>query len=350
MREPLPNRPRLRPGLAVLHRRPGEFQVGTAPGRATVVRGVPAAVLDAAEQLRGGRTAEEMISVAGRHGPELDEVLRGLAEQGLVEDASRAGPGYPPRFAAESTLAAQRGTADLDRRARASVVVHGGGRVAVALAGLLAAAGVRRVRVAGGGVVAPEDLGTGLRLADIGADRAAAGNAAVLRAEETAVTTARRADLVVLADAVVPDPVVVGALRGPHLPVVAQDGVVAVGPLVVPGWTPCLTCVDHHKADLDGCWPVVAAQLAGKPRPADVATSWSAAALAAAHVHEVLGRTDPLDSPLVGAVLELDPLVGSLTRRRWPLHPRCGCEAVRRERERRGGVRAAPGAPGSFGG
>lgn len=50
----------------------------------------------------------------------------------------------------------------------------------------------------------------------------------------------------------------------PHLPVAFEPGQVTVGPLVVPGRTPCLTCRDSDDTDRDPAWPLLHAQLIGR--------------------------------------------------------------------------------------
>lgn len=50
-----------------------------------------------------------------------------------------------------------------------------------------------------------------------------------------------------------------------HLPVVLSGDAATVGPLVIPGATACLACVQAHRRDLDPAWPLVASQLLGRP-------------------------------------------------------------------------------------
>jgi len=67
----------------------------------------------------------------------------------------------------------------------------------------------------------------------------------------------------------------------PHLPVSVYRGHLSVGPLVVPGRTPCLNCLHLHRCDSDPQWP----QLVEQWRAAQVAlgidsdplVSWQAA-------------------------------------------------------------------------
>ena len=53
----------------------------------------------------------------------------------------------------------------------------------------------------------------------------------------------------------------------PHLLVVFDEQAAHVGPLVVPGLTPCAHCIDEGHRVRDDCWPAVATQLMFTPRP-----------------------------------------------------------------------------------
>lgn len=57
-----------------------------------------------------------------------------------------------------------------------------------------------------------------------------------------------------------------------HLPVSFEHTAVTVGPLVVPGQTPCLTCRDAHERDRDPAWPLLHTQLVGA-RMADISAA-----------------------------------------------------------------------------
>ena len=46
----------------------------------------------------------------------------------------------------------------------------------------------------------------------------------------------------------------------PHLPVSAYRGHASIGPLVVPGRTPCLHCLHLHRRDVDPDWPTLVRQ------------------------------------------------------------------------------------------
>src|SRR5262249_23662193 len=52
----------------------------------------------------------------------------------------------------------------------------------------------------------------------------------------------------------------------PHLAVMAGEAIGVVGPLVVPGRTACLLCLDYVRAGNDPAWPLILAQI-GHKRP-----------------------------------------------------------------------------------
>lgn len=53
-----------------------------------------------------------------------------------------------------------------------------------------------------------------------------------------------------------------------HLPVVFELDGVSVGPLIIPGQTPCLACHYAHRTDSDKNWPMLASQLLFAEPPA----------------------------------------------------------------------------------
>ncbi|HEY0806218.1 MAG TPA: TOMM precursor leader peptide-binding protein [Pseudonocardiaceae bacterium] len=360
----LPRRARLLPGLPVLRRTAGETQIGTDPRHAVVVSGLPEPVAALLHELDGRQTTEELLARAGPHEPILRQTLAGLASTGLLQDAAAATPtvGGPGRLAADRTAWALRSGLDhtsVDRRREpAVVVIYGSGRIAVALATLLAASGLGWVHTVAEGVVQPEDTGTGYLDEDIGQPRADAVARAVRRTTPETRTTrpdpGQRPDLVILADAVVPDPQLQANLARtgrPHLVVHAAEGTGVVGPLVVPGRTSCLHCVDLHNTDTDPCWPALAAQLAAHPQPADLASVQATAAFAAGQAlcflhggqHGV--AADDTTLPVWGAAVEIDVFTARSTRVTWPPHPRCPCGVARTARMTTPRTAAKPSGP-----
>ena len=117
-----------------------------------------------------------------------------------------------------------------------------------------------------------------------------------------------------------------------------RDGSVVVGPLVRPGHTPCLNCLDLWRTERDPDWPAVAAQLQTLPDVADPVLATTALSAAAFAAHEVLAHLDGGVPSTIGATVEItEP--GQHTRRQWSQHPSCGCR--RRLRTRITGARAS---------
>lgn len=119
----------------------------------------------------------------------------------------------------------------------------------------------------------------------------------------------------------------------PHLPLTLDADRAAIGPLVVPGLTACLSCLDATARARDAAWPLVAAQLLGRPRPVIDAGFATEAARAATHLISVpAGRWSRslhlrADSP----------------RRSWRRHrPSADCHCRSLEGSARGPARSAP--------
>ncbi len=339
----LPRRPRVVGDLPVLRRRPNEIQIGLDPRLAAVASGLPEPVVALVQRLTGRDRAEDVLAEAGEHRQPLRELLAALTEHGLLDDAARPAGPLPGRLAGDVAAAAVRGvvtTPDNPAARRGlAVSVHGDGRLAVSVATLLAAAGVGWVHVRAGGTVRPEDTGTGYAADDVGRRRATAARAAIRRADATVRTGAFRADrgpdLVVLTDAVVPEPSRVAALTAagvPHLLVRIRDGIGIVGPLVVPGLTSCLRCADLQRCDRDECWPHLAVQLAGKVQQADLATTQATSAFAVGQILDAArwlkGTAGP--PPACNATVELDVYTAEVRHRAWPVHAACSCGAAMR--------------------
>jgi bacteriocin biosynthesis cyclodehydratase domain-containing protein len=211
------------------------------------------------------------------------------------------------------------------------VSVRGRGPLAVGIVAGLLHNGIGTVHTDTGGVVNGGDLGTGYTDADRGGERLAATQAAVRRLLPGAVTRAppmrSRPDLVVLADET-PDPTIAEQLRTngvAHLAARLRDGVGIVGPLVYPGRTACMSCLDLTRGDLDPRWPAVAAQLAGRAGVADPAAATATVGLAVAQAIAAIEERHPV-AP--STTLELDVETGELHRRFWSAHPDCPCGAA----------------------
>ena len=244
-------------------------------------------------------------------------LLRALVQAGVLVDASHAE------------------RVEQLRRCSTAVVI-GRGPLTVGVAVGLLRAQVGTVHAATGGTVLSGDLGTGLHDADVGLGRMSALRAAVARLvpDRTISPPPQRLvpDLVVLADET-PDPVLLGELLGQrttHLCTRLRDGVGIVGPLVLPGRSACLGCLELHRTARERSWPVVSAQLIGRRGSAEqacvVATAALATAQAIAALEGATGRAGV--PPTLDATLELDVGAGRMLRRSWPAVPGCRCGAA----------------------
>jgi hypothetical protein len=81
-----------------------------------------------------------------------------------------------------------------------------------------------------------------------------------------------------------------------HLPLVLSGSTATVGPVIAPGLTACLSCLDAGRRREDPAWPLIAAQLLARPKPdVDVALSVEAARAAR---HLLSGRIDSVTRSL----------------------------------------------------
>lgn len=110
----------------------------------------------------------------------------------------------------------------------------------------------------------------------------------------------------------------------PHLPVVFTESSARIGPMIEPGETACLYCLDRNAIDEDAAWPAIASQLYSKRAAGETTLTAMEAAARAARL--VLGRLDGEPQALTMAVL--DAASGSTTPRESPMHPLCGCSTL----------------------
>lgn len=122
----------------------------------------------------------------------------------------------------------------------------------------------------------------------------------------------------------------------PHLWAHTRDGRAVVGPLVTPGRSTCLRCVDLLLTERDPAWPRLVAQWEQSGIAQPPASVSLLAGLVAGQVQRWLAGEH---HACWGATLEEQP-DGTVARRQWPLHPDCGCAWSR------SGCPAGPLAPG----
>ena len=112
-----------------------------------------------------------------------------------------------------------------------------------------------------------------------------------------------------------------------HLAASAREAIGVVGPLVVPGQSACLGCVELARSDRDPAWPFILAQAAGQAAQPVACAATLATAVAAQAVSQVLSCLD-LAQPaaaVTNATLELVAPGWQWRRRSWPRHGQCRC-------------------------
>jgi bacteriocin biosynthesis cyclodehydratase domain-containing protein len=335
-------RPAIKAGLLMVWRDPDTLQIGIDPRRAVALRGMRGAeplinLLDGSRDLGQVLAAAHDLGI-GRQAAE--RVIGLLAAAGALHDfpaaTLRAMPDGPrDRLARElATVSLAHGHTDggalvLARRQAACVRVHGTGLVAAGLASLLTASGVGRVSCTG---AAAEPPATGPELSSWPpAGRVRLGHPAGAgrpRGGRNAPGQWGRPDLAVLADGYPPElPGSLVASNVAHLTAAASEAIGVVGPLVIPGRTACLGCVDMARTDRDPAWPLILAQASGRvPQPAACAAVLAAAvaAQATAQTLAFLDRAGPITA-VTNGTLELVLPDWQWRRHSWVPHPQCRC-------------------------
>jgi len=344
-------RPVLKTAMRRLWRDSTTLQIGVQHDRAVVVTGIGEQVGRLLAAFDGAHDEPALRARARSLGLDasiVDRLVAILTEAAVLDDAatdSRPLGSLPrverdrlaPDLASMSLVSGllDGGLATVSRRQRATVGVVGGGRVGGAVATLLAAAGVGHLVVDDAATCRPGDCGpAGPAIGDTGSTRAQAAHAAIHRISQltrtTALAAAQRYDIVVLASG---DAIEAGAINElvrssvPHLRVVVREATAVVGPLVVPGRTSCLRCVDLHRSDRDAAWPMIAAQLAATSSRAgvdacDIALATLAASITALQVLAFIDGDDPATH---NGTLEIALPDWRVRRRTWRAHPLCGC-------------------------
>ena len=285
---------RLIPGLRRLLL-PTGVQLGSDPDRALLLRLPNLRFAELLDRLDGWLDEAGFELVArrlGLPGHEADALLKQLRGAGLLLDATAvaAGNGGRPVVTAETSALAQRRSTRLGTRLAARrrhrVLVNGTGRLANQIAALLRESELGRVWCADDGYRATPTLSVLINLPQ--------PPALIARAH------ARR--------------------RLPHLLVRVADGGAAIGPLVRPGVTGCVHCVELHYRDSLPHWRGVIAQ----PGDADLLEATTRSLVASTIAGVVMQHIDGDPCDADGAVVQLGPAMRTRRRPRPP-HPNCGC-------------------------
>lgn len=324
---------RLRPGMRVLWRDPDTVQVGPGATARVTLTNPNARQLALLADLQAQGVAHDRAN----------PVLSRLYDANLLLPMSRANMqglnhACRTRLAGDAQIL---GIADelgegwraLAGRQRSTVEIQGLGRTGALLARALAHAGVGRLIISDDGPIAREDTAPG----GYSPRHVSESREGILRAilerdhPEVSVATASAAapDLTILIERYVANPIrYQGLMRQdiPHLSILMSDDHATVGPVVIPGKSPCLQCLDLHRLDHDPAWPMLATQLMNiqlsEPQPEESLLAGLTAYLAAGQVLSVLAAGTP---KAVGSTMEFR--VGSYmpALRKWTMHPDCGC-------------------------
>ncbi|MCA2190710.1 ThiF family adenylyltransferase [Nonomuraea cavernae] len=350
-------RPRVKPALKRILRDEQTLQLGVHPGRAVLLTGLTRSVRQWLDGLDGSRDLGQTLlaaSAAGLAEQEARGLLDQLTARGVVHDAATVLAKELPlaerdRLAPDldaldlASTAPEGAAAALAVRRRARVRVYGAGRVGAQVVTLLAACGVGDIRVIDPGPVRVRDLTPGgLTWAEAGMSRqdGAVAVARRLMPGDGATSSSgvraggpylgdrtERPDLVILAPVGPLDGVLVSELTTlgiAHLLVSAFEGHGSVGPLVLPGRTACLHCLDLTRRDGDPDWPIVTARLGGYP-PGEIACDTTLAALMAASVTgHALAYLDGREAAVTNGTVDVMPDWHWKTRP-WSPHPECRC-------------------------
>jgi hypothetical protein len=285
-------------------------------GQAAVVLGL----------LDGSRDRDQVLEVASSHGvprPVTERILTLLAAGGALDDFPTAALQSLPdsrreRLSAELAAAAltrghsDAGAAALVRRDGAQVRIYGPGRLATALADILSTAGVGRVTIC--------DAVRLTSTRDGKASRGTGGGARPPLPDLAVLIGYQRPELAAW----------LMRARVAHLAVAADEAIGSVGPLVRPGRTACLRCLNLTRAGLDPAWPLILAQLTGRRADPPACDAVLAAAVAAQGAAQVLAFVDrePIARPAENGTLELVLPAWQWRRRSWPPHQACGCRGT----------------------
>jgi bacteriocin biosynthesis cyclodehydratase domain-containing protein len=309
-------RPALKPGLTPVWRDRDTLQIGIDSRRAVALTGM-AGIAWVISLLDGSRDRAQVIQAAAHRGIPVEtaeRLLALLASAGALDDFPAATLRVLPqplrsRLAAElATVSLARGDGDggartLARRLAAQVRIHGTGRVGAGLAGLLTTSGISCVTQA-----------------DPEGDAAGSPGATP--------PSPARPDLAILTSRHLPE--LQAELMGDqtaHLVASASEAIGIVGPLVIPGRTACLRCLDLFRTDHDPAWPLILAQLAGRPPSPVACDAPLAAAVAAQAASQALAFIDSASGAgaVANATLELVLPGWQWRRRTWRPHPGCSC-------------------------
>ncbi|NEE04141.1 ThiF family adenylyltransferase [Phytoactinopolyspora halotolerans] len=337
-------RPQLHPALSFAWREPSTVQIGTTANQSHVFGGlspIEATVLRAMDGNNDLPTLRDIAVAAGGRKDTVDRLLRLLTPVGAVvdHDATTSGSDTPrehhrPDLASLALVdrSPDGGLAAFAARGKRRVKVVGGGRVGASVARLLDAGGVGTVWADDQRLVTEADVAPGAHpheAVGIARDRSLSEMLGHQGTVTTGVPGAPPPDIVVLDATGCADPTPYAAVfcreRIPHLVVKIVEVTGIVGPLVIPGESACLRCLDLHRTDRDPDWPTVLDQAGRYPPTTPPCDASLTAAVAGMAAGQVLAYLDGFEVCAVDATVEVELPYGLPRRRSWQPHPDCGC-------------------------
>lgn len=355
-------RPRLKVGVLVMHRE--EF---TYVGRldAGIVISSPAS--SAADLLTGENTCDELALALGIPLSEIERLVAELDRGALLDtkaakltvherfhspNAHRASHAsddssdgafqqLKARLAPELTSATwlphvkDGGISTIDARRSWQVNIYGGSRIATILYGILLSSGITRTRLHNpqeSRTIAEPDLCAGfLRASDIGLSYRArtdelARELSLFPTSANSSSSQKERIVSIVVGTPPSDQLQSWMSNGTaHLMIDNPDGAsITVGPLVVPGQTPCTRCVCIANEELNGLWRDISwKKQRSAPSEVPVAVAHHVAGLVAL---ELLRFLDEDKSEMIGRSMRINfHTPTSVQARLHTRHPACGC-------------------------
>jgi bacteriocin biosynthesis cyclodehydratase domain-containing protein len=114
----------------------------------------------------------------------------------------------------------------------------------------------------------------------------------------------------------------------PHLPVVFSETSSVIGPLVRPGASACLVCLELHRRDADPSWPAIATQLLSRGGGADASALLLESAAIVCRIVAALRFPSPANVDGSAASVRIDGVTGAREGTRWDAHAGCGCRGI----------------------
>jgi hypothetical protein len=112
----------------------------------------------------------------------------------------------------------------------------------------------------------------------------------------------------------------------PHIAIIFDVDGALVSPLIIPGQTACLFCLEQNRAESDEGWPVIASQLVtSELRFDDASSQLFAAGVVLKQLLLHLDDSSLVSAKQVGLGFRFDSSSGEVSEFSWPTHQSCSC-------------------------